>query len=175
MDSNGVICLCLIYDLFIGALRSSRMLLMFPFWKGRAQGCFAFCFLLLYMPRKSKDQTLPIGSRESFIGIILKTILCLVLDSKGVCMYIYIYLFYICFFWWISSTNVFFHIVLETRQGLLKTSPVIGVCSERPLQSRSEQVVKLLNPKLWRHFFYGVATEKCIHSSDLTRPKNPKR
>ena len=32
------------------------------------------------MPRESKDQTLPIGSRESFIWIILKTILCLVLD-----------------------------------------------------------------------------------------------
>ena len=34
-------------------------------------------------PRKSKDQTLPIGSRESFIWIILKTILCLVLDFQG--------------------------------------------------------------------------------------------
>ena len=29
MDSNGGIYLCLIYDLFIGALRSSRMLLIF--------------------------------------------------------------------------------------------------------------------------------------------------
>ena len=34
-------------------------------------------------PRKSKDQTLPIGSRESFTWIILKTILCLVLDFQG--------------------------------------------------------------------------------------------
>ena len=37
------------------------------------------------IPRKSKDQTLPIGSRESFnfTWIILKTILCLVLDFHG--------------------------------------------------------------------------------------------
>ena len=34
-------------------------------------------------PWESKDQTLPIGSRESFIWIILKTILCLVLDFQG--------------------------------------------------------------------------------------------
>ena len=38
---------------------------------------------LLIKPRKSKDQTLPIGSRESFTWIILKTILCLVLDTQG--------------------------------------------------------------------------------------------
>ena len=37
-----------------------------------------------HIPRKSKDQTLPIGSRESFTWIILKTILCLVLDSQGI-------------------------------------------------------------------------------------------
>ena len=35
-------------------------------------------------PRESKDQTWPIGSRESFIWIILKTILCLVLDFQGI-------------------------------------------------------------------------------------------
>ena len=34
-------------------------------------------------PRKSKDQTLPISSRESFTWIIPKTILCLVLDFQG--------------------------------------------------------------------------------------------
>ena len=44
---------------------------------------------VLYFPRESKDQTLPIGSRESYIYIyihkwtILKTILCLVLDFQG--------------------------------------------------------------------------------------------
>ena len=32
---------------------------------------------MIFVPRKSKDQTLPI-SRESFTSIILKTILCLV-------------------------------------------------------------------------------------------------
>ena len=37
-----------------------------------------------YIPWESKDQTLPIGSRESFIWIILKTILCLVLDFQGI-------------------------------------------------------------------------------------------
>ena len=37
------------------------------------------------LPRKSKDQTLPIGIRESFIWIILKAILCLVLDFQGLC------------------------------------------------------------------------------------------
>ena len=35
------------------------------------------------IPRESKDQTLPIGSRESFIWTIPKTILCLVLDFQG--------------------------------------------------------------------------------------------
>ncbi len=40
-------------------------------------------FLWFHRPRKSKDQTLPLGSRESFTWIILKTILCLVLDSQG--------------------------------------------------------------------------------------------
>ena len=34
-------------------------------------------------PRKSKDQTLPLGSRESFTWFTLKTILCLVLDFQG--------------------------------------------------------------------------------------------
>ena len=38
---------------------------------------------ILCQPRESKDQTLPIGSRESFIWIIRKTILCLVLDFQG--------------------------------------------------------------------------------------------
>ena len=38
----------------------------------------------IYIPRKSKDQTLPLGSRESFTWIILKTILCLVLDFQGI-------------------------------------------------------------------------------------------
>ena len=37
----------------------------------------------LYNPRKSKDQTLPLGSRESFTWTILKAILCLVLDLQG--------------------------------------------------------------------------------------------
>ena len=41
-------------------------------------------FSLIPIPRKSKDQTLPIGSRESFTWIILKTILCLVLDFQGI-------------------------------------------------------------------------------------------
>ena len=42
-----------------------------------------FFWYKIRKPRKSKDQTLPIGSRESFTWIILKTILCLVLDSQG--------------------------------------------------------------------------------------------
>ncbi len=40
--------------------------------------------LVQQIPRKSKDQTLPIGSRESFTWITLKTILCLVLDFQGI-------------------------------------------------------------------------------------------
>ena len=39
------------------------------------------------IPKKSKDQTLPLGSRESFTWIILKTILCLVLDFQGIYIY----------------------------------------------------------------------------------------
>ena len=46
-------------------------------------------YIYIYIPRKSKDQTLPIGSRESFTWIILKTILCLVLDSYIIYIYIY--------------------------------------------------------------------------------------
>ena len=34
---------------------------------------------------KSKDQTFPRGGRESFVWIILKPILCLVLDFRGIC------------------------------------------------------------------------------------------
>ena len=45
-----------------------------------------------HKPRKSKDQTLPISSRESFTWIIPKTILCLVLDFQGKCNH-YILLF----------------------------------------------------------------------------------
>ncbi len=47
-------------------------------------------YFYLYLPRKSKDQTLHLGSRESFTWIILKTILCLVLDFQGLyfCLYI---------------------------------------------------------------------------------------
>ena len=39
--------------------------------------------IYIYIPRKSKDQSLPIGSRESFTWMILKTILCLALDFQG--------------------------------------------------------------------------------------------
>ena len=39
------------------------------------------------LPMKSKDQTLPTGSRESFTWIIPKTILCLVLDFQGLNFY----------------------------------------------------------------------------------------
>ena len=38
------------------------------------------------IPRKFKDQTLPLSSRESFIWIILKTILCLVDWTSKVCI-----------------------------------------------------------------------------------------
>ena len=38
----------------------------------------------IYIPRKSKDQTLTVGSRESFTWIIPRTILCLVLDFQGI-------------------------------------------------------------------------------------------
>ena len=41
----------------------------------------------LALPRESKNQTLPIGSGESFICIILKAILCLVLDFQGLHFY----------------------------------------------------------------------------------------
>ena len=44
----------------------------------------------IYIPRKSKHQTLPLGSRESFISIIPKTILCSVLDFQGILYIIYI-------------------------------------------------------------------------------------
>ena len=40
--------------------------------------------LNLWIPRKSKDQTLPLGSRESFTWIILRTMVCLVLDFQGI-------------------------------------------------------------------------------------------
>ena len=142
----------------------------FPIWKGRAQGCFAFCFLLLYMPRKSKDQTLPIGSRESFIGIILQNHSLFGLGLPG---YVYIYIFYLCFFWWISSTHVFVHIVLEARSGSLK-NPAL-----------SQQVFdqsKLLSPKLWRQFLrccnwkmHSLYNAVWSNYNDLTRPKTPKR
>ena len=39
--------------------------------------------LPLSLPSKSKNQTLPIGSRESCIWIILKTIFCLVMDIQS--------------------------------------------------------------------------------------------
>ena len=42
--------------------------------------------ICIYLPRKSKDQTLPIGNRESFTWIIPKTILCLVLDFQCLCL-----------------------------------------------------------------------------------------
>jgi len=42
-------------------------------------------YINIYVPRESKDQTLPIGIRESFIWTILKTILCLVLDFQSMC------------------------------------------------------------------------------------------
>ena len=47
--------------------------------------------ICIYLPRKSKDQTLPIGNRESFTWIIPKTILCLVLDFQGLCLTFNIY------------------------------------------------------------------------------------
>ena len=45
------------------------------------QGCI---YIYIYIPRESKNQTLPIGSGESFICIILKAILCLVLDFQDI-------------------------------------------------------------------------------------------
>lgn len=50
----------------------------------------------LPVPRRSKDQTLPIGSRKSFAWIILKTILLFGLGLSGCTAhiyYIYIYIF----------------------------------------------------------------------------------
>jgi len=52
-------------------------------WIARDQRSVVVLETKTRMPRKSKDQTLPIGSRESFLWITLKTILCLVLDSQG--------------------------------------------------------------------------------------------
>ena len=52
-------------------------------WKLVWFGCI-YMYYILYIPRKSKDQTLPLCSRESFIWITLKTILCLVLDFQGI-------------------------------------------------------------------------------------------
>ena len=52
---------------------------------------FPAMFVYHELPRKSKDQTLPSGSTESFTWIILKTILCLVLDFQGVCISSYYY------------------------------------------------------------------------------------
>ena len=45
----------------------------------------------IYIPRKSKEQTLPLGSRESFALIILKTILCLVDWTSRVYIYILVF------------------------------------------------------------------------------------
>ena len=50
------------------------------YWFG---GFNVFFGIYIYTPRKSKYQTLPLGSGESFTWIILKTILCLVLDFQG--------------------------------------------------------------------------------------------
>ena len=44
-------------------------------------------YIYIHIPRESKDQTLPLGSRESFTWITLKTILCLVLDFHGIYIY----------------------------------------------------------------------------------------
>ena len=43
----------------------------------------------MYIPRKSKDQTLPHGTKESFTWIIPKTIPCLVLDYTRLYTYFY--------------------------------------------------------------------------------------
>ena len=52
--------------------------------------CSHLQYIYIYIPRKSKDQTLPMGSRESFIWIILKTSLCLADWTSRV------YIFLIC-------------------------------------------------------------------------------
>ena len=54
--------------------------LVYRISKNKSRAPWLICVLL-----ESKDQTLPIGSRESFIWIIQKTILCLVLDFQGSC------------------------------------------------------------------------------------------
>ena len=41
---------------------------------------------MICQPRKSKDKTLTISSTESFTPMILKTILCLLLDFQGKCI-----------------------------------------------------------------------------------------
>ena len=68
--------------------------ILVSFWDGLFSGTYfqgghiyiytLYVFIYIYIPRESKDQTLPIGSRESFIWIILKTILSLVLDFQGI-------------------------------------------------------------------------------------------
>ena len=60
-----------------------------------------YIYIYRYIPWKSKDQTLPIGSRESFTWIIPKTILCLVLDFQGIHIYRHVtaYIEYIDIIW----------------------------------------------------------------------------
>ena len=48
---------------------------------------YVYIYIYIHIPRESKDQTLPLGSRESFTWITLKTILCLVLDFHGIYIY----------------------------------------------------------------------------------------
>ena len=48
------------------------------------------------LPRESKNQALPIGSGESFICIILKAILCLVLDFQGVALIVRLFGLLLC-------------------------------------------------------------------------------
>ena len=52
------------------------------------------CFKQNVYPGSPKNQTLPHGTRRESFWIILKTILCLVLDSQGRYIYIlYIYIY----------------------------------------------------------------------------------
>ena len=79
-----------------------------------------FCYIC--PGSQSKDQTLPIGSRESFIGIILKNHSVFGLGLPGY-IYIYIHFTYVSFDEFVQLMLFVHIIVLEPGQGLSKTSP----------------------------------------------------
>ncbi len=108
--------------------------------------CIIHIYVYIYIPRKSKYQTLVIGSRQSFTWSILKTILCLVLDFQvHINIYIYTHIYQIEMS---SMSSLYFGPIFSTKQS--------------ETRERSEPQIPWLHLRIWCDSRHGPVCAETV-------------